>query len=171
MLLAAGVWTHRLGGLPAGDRPGDQAAEGADRTAARGAALPGPHHPRPGQLGRSVFAAPRLDGELIVGATHESRGYDTTVTAGGIGELLDITRELMPGIGELEFVEAGAASRPGSPDGLPVLGHTALEGLLLASGHGRIGIQLAPITGDVMARVLVSGELPEVARPFSAQRF
>ncbi|GAB7188325.1 glycine oxidase ThiO [Kitasatospora sp. Ki12] len=170
VVLAAGVWTHRLGGLPTGIVPEIKPQKG--QTVRLRAERPFLARTTRGLVnGRSVFAAPRLDGEVIVGATHESRGYDTTVTAGGIGELLDITRELLPGIGELEFVGAGAASRPGSPDGLPVLGHTALEGLLLASGHGRIGIQLAPVTGDVMTHALISGELPEVAKPFSAQRF
>jgi glycine oxidase len=113
----------------------------------------------------------RADGELVVGATHERRGYDTTVTADGIWELLDQARRLVPGVGALTFVEASAGLRPGSPDGKPVLGPTRIEGVLLATGHGRIGIQLTPATGDVLAEVLVKGELPTVALPFSPLRF
>jgi glycine oxidase len=77
----------------------------------------------------------------------------------------------VPGITELEFTEVSAGLRPGSPDNAPVLGASALPGLLLATGHFRNGVLLTPVTGDVMAELLATGETPEVARPFSPGRF
>ena len=53
----------------------------------------------------------------------------------------------------------------------PLLGPTELDGLLLATGHYRNGVLLTPITGDAMAQVLTTGELPDVARPFTPKRF
>ncbi|GAB2955098.1 glycine oxidase ThiO [Streptomyces heilongjiangensis] len=121
--------------------------------------------------GSHVYLVPREDGELVVGATNEELGWDTTVTAGGVYELLRDAHELVPGITELPLTETRAGLRPGSPDNAPLLGPTALDGLLLATGHHRNGVLLAPVTGDVLAHVLVSGELPAVARDFTPLRF
>ncbi|MFJ3230264.1 glycine oxidase ThiO [Streptomyces sp. NPDC086787] len=121
--------------------------------------------------GGHVYLVPRENGELVVGATSEELGWDTTVTAGGVYELLRDAHELVPGITELPLTETRAGLRPGSPDNAPLLGPTGLDGLLLATGHYRNGVLLTPVTGDVMAYVLVTGELPEEARPFTPQRF
>ncbi|GGX63070.1 glycine oxidase ThiO [Streptomyces anandii] len=121
--------------------------------------------------GSHVYLVPRVDGELVVGATSEELGWDTTVTAGGVYELLRDAHELVPGITELPLTETRAGLRPGSPDNAPLLGPTALEGLLLATGHFRNGVLLTPVTGDAMAQVLTTGELPDVARPFTPRRF
>ncbi|WP_326795425.1 glycine oxidase ThiO [Streptomyces sp. NBC_01808] len=121
--------------------------------------------------GSSVYLVPRESGELVVGATSEELGWDTTVTAGGVYELLRDAHELLPGLTELPLVETGAGLRPGSPDNAPLLGPTALAGLHLATGHYRNGVLLTPVTGDALAAVLTGGELPEVARPFAATRF
>ncbi|MFG2362322.1 glycine oxidase ThiO [Streptomyces mirabilis] len=121
--------------------------------------------------GSQVYLVPRENGELVVGATSEELGWDTTVTAGGVYELLRDAHELVPGITELPLTETRAGLRPGSPDNAPLLGPTALDGLLLATGHYRNGVLLTPVTGDAMAHVLTTGELPEVARPFAPGRF
>ncbi|MFJ4845915.1 glycine oxidase ThiO [Streptomyces sp. NPDC088733] len=121
--------------------------------------------------GAHVYLVPRENGELVVGATSEEMGWDTTVTAGGVYELLRDAHELVPGLTELPLVETVAGLRPGSPDNAPMLGRTALDGLLVATGHHRNGVLLTPLTGDVMAEVLTGGEPPEVARPFSPGRF
>ncbi|MGW1505386.1 glycine oxidase ThiO [Streptomyces mirabilis] len=121
--------------------------------------------------GSQVYLVPRENGELVVGATSEELGWDTTVTAGGVYELLRDAHELVPGITELPLTETRAGLRPGSPDNAPLLGPTALDGLLLATGHYRNGVLLTPVTGDVMAHVLTTGELPEEARPFTPGRF
>ncbi|MEV6049634.1 glycine oxidase ThiO [Streptomyces sp. NPDC052107] len=121
--------------------------------------------------GSQVYLVPRENGELVVGATSEELGWDTTVTAGGVYELLRDAHELVPGITELPLTETRAGLRPGSPDNAPLLGPSGLDGLLLATGHYRNGVLLTPVTGDVMAEVLASGRLPEEARPFTPQRF
>lgn len=121
--------------------------------------------------GGPLYLVPRENGELVIGATSEELGWDTTVTAGGVYELLRDAHELIPGITELPLVETCAGLRPGSPDNAPLLGPAALPGLHLATGHYRNGVLLTPVTGDVMAEVLTTGELPEEARPFTPLRF
>ncbi|MEV0784840.1 glycine oxidase ThiO [Streptomyces sp. NPDC050423] len=121
--------------------------------------------------GSHVYLVPRENGELVIGATSEEMGWDTTVTAGGVYELLRDAHELVPGITELPLTETLAGLRPASPDNAPLLGRTALPGLHLATGHHRNGVLLTPVTGDAMAQLLAGGELPEVARPFSPGRF
>lgn len=121
--------------------------------------------------GSQVYLVPRESGELVVGATSEELGWDTTVTAGGVYELLRDAHELVPGITELPLTETRAGLRPGSPDNAPLLGPTELAGLSLATGHYRNGVLLTPVTGDAMAHVLTTGELPDEARPFTPMRF
>ncbi|MEU8863884.1 glycine oxidase ThiO [Streptomyces umbrinus] len=121
--------------------------------------------------GSHIYLVPRESGELVVGATSEELGWDTTVTAGGVYELLRDAHELVPGITELPLTETRAGLRPGSPDNAPLLGPTGLPGLLLATGHYRNGVLLTPVTGDAMAHALTTGELPDVARPFTPRRF
>jgi glycine oxidase len=121
--------------------------------------------------GSQVYLVPRESGELVIGATSEELGWDTTVTAGGVYELLRDAHELVPGITELPLTETRAGLRPGSPDNAPLLGPTDLPGLLLATGHYRNGVLLTPVTGDAMAHALTTGELPEEARPFTPRRF
>ncbi|ANS64664.1 glycine oxidase [Streptomyces lincolnensis] len=121
--------------------------------------------------GSQVYLVPRENGELVVGATSEELGWDTTVTAGGVYELLRDAHELVPGITELPLTETRAGLRPGSPDNAPLLGPTGLDGLLLATGHYRNGVLLTPVTGDALAHALTTGELPEEARPFTPKRF
>ncbi|MFF4013700.1 glycine oxidase ThiO [Streptomyces sp. NPDC001843] len=121
--------------------------------------------------GSHVYLVPRENGELVVGATSEEVGWDTTVTAGGVYQLLRDAHELVPGITELPLTETRAGLRPGSPDNAPLLGPTGLDGLLLATGHHRNGVLLTPVTGDALAQALTTGELPEEARPFTPKRF
>ncbi|MFE6618399.1 glycine oxidase ThiO [Streptomyces sp. NPDC008086] len=121
--------------------------------------------------GSQVYLVPRESGELVVGATSEELGWDTTVTAGGVYELLRDAHELVPGITELPLTETRAGLRPGSPDNAPLLGPTELAGFSLATGHYRNGVLLTPVTGDAMAHVLTTGELPDEARPFTPKRF
>jgi glycine oxidase len=121
--------------------------------------------------GERVYMVPRADGRLVVGATVEERGFDTTVTAGGIHELLREAYRLIPEIAELELVEATAGLRPGTPDNAPLIGPGAEEGLLIATGHFRNGVLQAPATADCVA-ALLAGEAPPIdLLRFSPQRF
>jgi glycine oxidase len=101
-----------------------------------------------------VYLVPRGDGRLIVGATVEERGFDTVVSAGGVLELLREAYRLLPDVAEMELVGAIAGLRPGTPDNLPLIGPGAIDGLLLATGHFRNGILLAPLTAERIAAEL-----------------
>ncbi|WP_308123627.1 glycine oxidase ThiO [Modestobacter marinus] len=121
--------------------------------------------------GRHVYLVPYGGDRLIVGATVEDRGFDATVTAGGVHDLLHDAIEVVPAISELELTETLARWRPGTPDNAPVLGPSSLPGLVLATGHHRNGVLLTPVTGDVVAELLSTGVLPELAAPFTVERF
>ena len=173
VVLAAGSLSGRLAGVPAHVLPPVRPVKGQVVRLT----MPARHGPflnrtvRAVVRGSHVYLVPRENGELVIGATSEEMGWDTTVTAGGVYELLRDAHELAPGITELPLTETTAGLRPGSPDNAPLLGPTALDGLLLATGHYRNGVLLTPVTGDVMAHVLTTGALPEVARPFTPRRF
>ncbi|MEX1219796.1 MAG: glycine oxidase ThiO [Solirubrobacterales bacterium] len=107
-----------------------------------------------------VYLVPRTDGRLIIGATVEEMGYDTAVTAGGVHELLREAYRLLPDISEMEFIGVTAGLRPGTPDNLPVVGPASTPGLILATGHYRNGILLAPVTGAAVADLVESGAAP-----------
>jgi len=121
--------------------------------------------------GRQVYLVPYAGDRLIVGATTEDRGFDPTVTAGGVHDLLHDAIDVVPGISELELVETLARWRPGTPDNAPLLGPGPLPGLVLATGHHRNGVLLTPVTAEVTAELLATGTLPELAAPFTADRF
>jgi glycine oxidase len=101
-----------------------------------------------------VYLVPRGDGRLLVGATVEERGFDTAVSAGGVLELLREAYRLLPEVAEMELVAAIAGLRPGTPDNLPLVGPGAIDGLVLATGHFRNGILLAPLTAETIAAEL-----------------
>ncbi|MET9773866.1 glycine oxidase ThiO [Streptomyces sp. NPDC006367] len=173
VVLAGGSLSGRLAGVPDAVRPPVRPVKGQVLRLA----MPRTHGPllsrtvRAVVRGNPLYLVPRENGELVVGATSEELGWDTTVTAGGVYELLRDAHELVPGITELPLTETLAGLRPGSPDNAPLLGPTELDGLLLATGHHRNGVLLTPVTGDVMAHVLTTGELPDEARPFTPRRF
>jgi glycine oxidase len=122
--------------------------------------------------GRSVYLVPRADGELVVGATAEEQGFDTTVTAGAVHELLRAATDLVPGVAELELVEARAGLRPGTPDNAPIIGPAPGDPrLVYATGHHPHGILLTPVTADAVASLLAEGALPPVVSPFAVERF
>jgi glycine oxidase len=178
VVLAAGWQSGVLGGLPPGTAPPVRPVKGQIlRLRPRPRADGGPgtallaRTVRGLVCGSSVYLVPRADGEIVVGATQEELGSDTAVTAGGVWELLRDARLLVPGITELELAEAMAGLRPGTPDNAPVLGPAALPGLVLATGHFRGGVLLAPVTAEVIAEYLARQHLPELARPFTVARF
>ena len=118
-----------------------------------------------------VYAVPRADGRLIVGATVEERGFDAAVTAGGLLDLLRAAYEVLPGIAELELLQASTGHRPATPDNEPVIGEGAVPGLVWATGHWRNGVLLAPVTADAVVSLVVDGELPEALARFAPDRF
>ncbi|WP_326752205.1 glycine oxidase ThiO [Streptomyces hirsutus] len=173
VVLAGGSLSGRLAGIPAEVLPPVRPVKGQVVRLAMPDRF-GPFLSRTVRAvvrGSHVYLVPRENGELVIGATSEEQGWDTTVTAGGVYELLRDAHELVPGITELPLTETRAGLRPGSPDNAPLLGPSALAGLVLATGHHRNGVLLTPVTGDVLAEVLTTGELPSEARPFTPRRF
>ena len=122
--------------------------------------------------GRQVYLVPYAGAHLIIGATVEEKGFDATLTAGAVHDLLRDAIEVVPGVSELELVETLARPRPGTPDNAPILGPSpTMPGLVLACGHYRNGVLLTPVTSDAVAELLVTGKLPDLAAPFGVARF
>ena len=173
VVLAAGCWSGQIAGVPAELLPPVRPVKGQILRLA----VPDVFKPFLSRTVRYVvrnnhaYLVPREHGELVLGATVEEQDYDTAVTAGGVYELLRDARELVPGITELPLIETRAALRPGTPDNAPLIGPTALPGLLYATGHYRHGVLLTPATADGVAEILATGAVPEALAPFSPLRF
>jgi glycine oxidase len=167
-VLAAGCWSGALGWLRGEARPPVRPVKGQSLTL-RGPAAD-PVCSRMIATER-IYLVPRPDGRLVVGATVEEQGFDLRVTAGGIHELLREAYRAVPEIAELELVETIAGMRPGTPDNAPLIGPGALEGLLVATGHYRNGILLAPVTADAVAAMITGSEPGLDLAPFDPSRF
>jgi glycine oxidase len=164
IVIAAGVWSPELGGL----RP------------------PIPIHPRKGQILslkmppgafrrmirlRGSYFVPWSTGELVVGATNEDVGFDLSNTPAGLGRLLMDAQEISKEVGAYPILETWTGLRPATPDELPILGPSAIPGVIYATGHYRNGVLLAPITASVVAD-LVEGRKPSVdISSFQPSRF
>jgi glycine oxidase len=118
-----------------------------------------------------IHMAPKGDGRLIVGATVEERGFDDTVTAGGLFALLEGARRAFPAIEEMAIEAVWTGFRPSSIDDAPILGPTSIPGLVLATGHHRNGYLLAPATASAIEALIADGALPVLAQPFALDRF
>jgi glycine oxidase len=119
--------------------------------------------------GRRVYLVPRADGEVVVGATEQER-TDAAPTAGGVLDLLRAATDLVPELSEYALVEIGVGHRPGTPDNAPIVGAWR-DGVVVATGHYRHGILLAPVTADAVADLVVDGVTPEAVAPFAPSRF
>jgi glycine oxidase len=97
-----------------------------------------------------VYLVPRNDGRILAGASTEYVGFDRHVTAGAVEKILFDAIELVPGLAKARIEETWAGLRPDSPDHLPILGPTDLDGLLMATGHFRSGVLLTPVTARLM---------------------
>ncbi len=168
VVIAAGVWSDSLAGLPDDARIPVRPVKGQ---------ILRMHDPTgPGLLTRvlrmpAAYVVPRGDGSYVVGATMEERGFDTTVTAGAMFELLRDASELLPGISELVIDEFISGLRPGTPDNAPVIGPGALPGLFWATGHFRNGVLLAPVTASLVVDAVLGGAPTEIPQAFSPRRF
>lgn len=117
------------------------------------------------------YLVPRHEGRIVAGSTLEDVGFDKSLTAGGIRKILDAAIELVPKIADAQIVETWAGLRPASPDNLPIIGPTDIEGLFIATGHYRNGILLAPVTAKIVRDWVRSGKVPASAEIFSPLRF
>jgi len=172
VLLAAGAWSAGIEGLPADARPPVRPVKGqilriqgpTDDPVLRG-------NVRGLVRGRSLYLVPRASGRIVVGATVEEQGFDTSVTVEGIHHLLHDAAVLVPGLLDLELAEIGAGLRPGSPDNEPIIGATTVPGLLVATGHHRNGILLTPVTADAVAGLFGVGPPVTEIAGFGPDRF
>lgn len=168
VVLAAGAWSRGIEGLPTDLRPPVRPLKGQMLAVQMDLQEPLLRHVvwAPG-----VYLVPRNDGRLVIGATVEEKGFDASLTAGGMLDLLRDTWEALPGITELPIVEMWVGHRPSSRDDAPILGPTPVEGLVMATGHHRNGILLAPITADSVSHYILRGEVLPAIAPFSIERF
>jgi glycine oxidase len=150
VLLAGGAWSGPAPWLPEEARPPVRPVKGEVVELQSRDGEPVAHRILASER---VYLVPRSDGRLVVGATVEEKGFDTTVSAGGVHELLREAYRLLPDIAEMEFVGASAGLRPGTPDNLPLVGPGAIDGLVLATGHFRNGILLAPLAAEAVAGI------------------
>ncbi|HKS82070.1 MAG TPA: glycine oxidase ThiO [Candidatus Acidoferrales bacterium] len=117
------------------------------------------------------YLVPRRDGRILAGSTLEDVGFEKRVTPEGLEEILDAAREIVPALVSAKILENWAGLRPGTPDALPILGATEIEGLFVATGHYRNGILLAPATAKTMTKAILSGEVDDTMARFSPNRF
>ena len=118
-----------------------------------------------------VYIIPRSDGRMLLGATVEEAGFDKRVDPETVKRLRHAAISVVPQIERLRIHDAWAGLRPGTPDGLPILGATSVKGYYAATGHFRDGILLAPVTALVMIEVLKSRVPSFDLKPFSPLRF
>ncbi|MBD8507397.1 glycine oxidase ThiO [Hoyosella sp. G463] len=158
VVVAAGPWTSEL--LPAlRVRP----VKGEImRLARRSFSAPPPRRIVRGWVrGRHVYLVPRPDG-MVVGATQHEAGFDTTVTAGGVRDLLADAEAVFPGVADYAITDMSAGLRPVTPDNIPLIGRVD-DRTLVAAGHGRNGMLLAPLTGSAILAELDGQPLAEAA--------
>lgn len=118
-----------------------------------------------------AYLIPRSDGRLLVGATVEEAGFDKRTVPETIQGLHRAALELVPKLRDAKILEDWAGLRPGTPDGLPILGTTEHPGYFVATGHFRDGILLAPVTAKVMCAVISGGNPDLDLRAFALERF
>ena len=166
IVLCTGAWSGQLGAL-LGRRIAVEPARGQILYAE----LPEPplRHP---VWGKGGYLVPRLNGGLIVGSTVEYVGFEKTVTLDGIHRLSDLVLTLLPGLGDQPFTRAWAGLRPHCKDGLPLIGpFEGLDRLYIATGHFRNGILLGPLTGRLVAEMIVGEPVSFPLDAFSPGRF
>jgi glycine oxidase len=168
VVLAAGAWSRSIDGLDPQLRPPVRPIKGQMLALRTDPAAPLLTHVvwAPG-----AYLVPRRDGRLLVGATVEEKGYDSSLTAGGMLSLLEAAWRAVPAIEDLPIDEMWVGHRPGSRDDAPILGAGPIDGLIYATGHHRNGILLAPITADTIARLALDDVVDAAIRPFGIERF
>jgi len=118
-----------------------------------------------------VYLIPRSDGRMLIGTTAEEAGFDKRTVPETIQKLRQAALDLVPKLADARILEAWAGLRPGTPDGLPILGATPTPGYFVATGHFRDGILLAPVTATIMGQIM-SEQKPQIdVSKFAADRF
>lgn len=117
------------------------------------------------------YMVPRPDGQILIGSTMEDAGYDKSVTAEGLRRILEAGMQMAPEIGAGVIAKTWAGLRPCTPDRMPVIGLGETPGLVVATGHCRNGILLAPITAEMVTELVVEGRPSVSLQPYSPARF
>jgi glycine oxidase len=117
------------------------------------------------------YMAPREDGRVVAGSTLEPGALDKHPTAAGLRKILSAATDMAPALGDAPILESWAGIRPDSPDHLPIIGATDIDGLFIATGHYRNGMLLAPATAKYLAEWIVEGRITKYLEPFSPMRF
>jgi glycine oxidase len=160
---AAGAWAGRVGGLPFA----------VPVEPVRGQIVELDCGARPPALvlhGESTYLVPQGGGRVLVGATVERAGFRKEVTAGAIAGLLEEAARLYPAVADARFVTAWSGLRPGTTDGLPILGGCSVPGLFFATGHYRNGVLLAPVSAALLAEAIEGRPAARLAS-FGVERF
>jgi glycine oxidase len=167
VVIAAGCWSKRIGGIPKNLLPPVRPVKGqiitlrADETYGFSRVVRAP----------DAYLVPKGDGRVILGASEEDMGFDTTVTAGAIYRLLERGWRAVPSIYDLPIQEIIAGLRPGSRDHDPIVGKSSIEGLYYATGHYRHGILLTPATALEVSGLILEGKSTGVFARFGPTRF
>ncbi len=167
VVIAAGAWSGSMAGVPDDCAPPVRPVKGQILRLER---------PRDFALAWVIrspraYLLPKDDGTVVVGATQEEMGFDTTPTAGGIRDILEHAWEIVPAIAELPFESVEVGLRPATRDGWPAIGSTRVRGLVMATGHFRHGILLTPATADAVSGGILTGRFPASVASFSPARF
>jgi len=165
VVVAAGSWTTLIPGLP---------LDSDTIYPVRGQMIA--THSRPPVFRRVVFGAggyvvTRPDGRVLCGSTMEHVGFERGITFGGMADVIDKASRIAPQLRSAPIDDHWSSFRPGTPDGLPLVGETRIEGLFIASGHFRNGILLAPLTAELIADAMAGKPLLRDAQALSPRRF
>lgn len=165
VVVAAGSWTTLIPGLP---------LDSETIYPVRGQMIA--THSRPPIFRRVVFGAggyivTRPDGRVLCGSTTERVGFERGITFGGMADVIEKATRIAPALRSAAIEEHWSSFRPGTPDGLPLVGETRTEGLFVASGHYRNGILLAPLTAELISDAMAGKPPSREAEALSPRRF
>lgn len=164
-VLAAGAWSGSIDGIPRDAIPPVKPMKGEMLALAPPAGISPPVHV---VWGNGVYLVPR-GGRLLIGATLEDAGFDMTLTDAAAQRLFSRAVSVMPALAAWKVTEHWAGLRPASPDGLPILGRSVVDGLFIATGQHRNGILFAPLVAEILSRSVL--ERSSDRNAFDPRRF
>lgn len=168
VVIAAGAWTNEFEGLDKGVLPPVRPVKGQMTAIAPTNGARMPNHLIWGE--ETVYLVPRSE-SLLIGATVEDVGFETSVSRETLDELIARATQLVPSLSSWKVVESWAGLRPRTPDDAPVLGETPIAGLLVASGQYRNGILFAPVLADMIQSLLLGEDPGPLIAGFGPNRF
>ncbi|HEX4602057.1 MAG TPA: glycine oxidase ThiO [Gemmatimonadales bacterium] len=164
VVIAAGVWSSQIAGLP---RPLP-----VEPLRGQMAATAWPEGTPPVVLYHEHGYVLTRGRDAVLGSTMERAGYDASVTNEGLAQIFRGAVRLLPALLTQTVERVWAGLRPVTPDGRPILGGDPdVAGLWYATGHGRSGILLAALSGEVIADLVTQGETMVDIASLAVQRF